>query len=95
VVSLLILPPTELRDSAREKGSKSFETFSKACRSLSACPVTYPRPRDLVVLQGIGPKIASVLETRYLKYCQENGLPLPGSPESESDPSCSRWGRYS
>lgn len=76
----------ELRDAAREKGMKSAEAYSKACRSLSLCPVTYHRPRELTVLQGIGAKTAQILEVKWATYCKDNGLPSPGeiSPTSKS-----------
>ncbi|KAL7424025.1 Crossover junction endonuclease mus81 [Cryptotrichosporon argae] len=69
----------QLRDDAREKGMRSAETFHKACKSLAACPVAYERPRDLVCLQGIGPKIVGILEQRYKTYCEDNGLPVPSA----------------
>ena len=73
----------ELRDKAREKGTKAAETYTKACNSLERCPVSYPRPRDLICLAGIGPKTVSILEVKWKKHCEENGLSLPGTPESE------------
>lgn len=78
------LTSIELRDQARDRGIKSAEAYAKACRSLSVCPVTYHRPRDLTVLQGIGDKTAQILEVKWAAYCKENGLPLPGevSPKS-------------
>jgi hypothetical protein len=75
--------PPELRDQAREKGTKAYEVYSKAARSLNACPVTYDRPRDLVCLVGIGPKTVSILEGKWKKHCEENGLPPPGTPPSQ------------
>ncbi|RXK41085.1 hypothetical protein M231_01716 [Tremella mesenterica] len=70
-----------MRDEARSKNLKSGETFAKGCKSLASCPITYPRPRDLVCLRGIGPKIVSVLEKRWKVHCEENGLALPGTPQ--------------
>lgn len=70
----------ELRDAAREKGSKAYESYSKAARSVQQCPITYARPRDLVVLAGIGEKTANILESKWKKHCEENGLPPPAEP---------------
>ncbi|WWD16092.1 hypothetical protein CI109_100517 [Kwoniella shandongensis] len=64
----------ELRDAAREKGMKSAEGYSKACKSLQNCPVTYSRPRDLVVLQHIGEKTVAILEKKWKVHCEENGI---------------------
>lgn len=74
----------ELRDAAREKGTKAYDVYAKAARSLIACPVTYARPRDLVCLVGIGPKTVSILEGKWKTHCEENGLPPPGTPPSGS-----------
>ncbi|ORY28258.1 hypothetical protein BCR39DRAFT_496331 [Naematelia encephala] len=72
----------ELRDQARERGTKAYESYSKAARSLASCPVKYDRPRELVCLAGIGPKTVGILETKFRKYCLDQGLPIPGeSPE--------------
>lgn len=73
----------EIRDAAREKGSKSAETYSKACRSLELCPVTYGRPRDLAVLAHIGEKTIAQLENRWIEYRKIKGLDVPAEPESE------------
>lgn len=73
----------ELRDKAREKGTKAAETYTKACNSLERCPVSYPRPRDLICLTGIGVKTVGILEFKWKKHCEENGLSVPGSPEGE------------
>ena len=72
----------ELRDEARSKNMKSAETYMKACRSLAACPVKYERPRDLVCLQGIGPKIVAVLEKKWKGWCEENGVEVAKTPAS-------------
>ncbi|KIR54232.1 crossover junction endonuclease MUS81 [Cryptococcus gattii Ru294] len=71
----------EIRDAAREKGSKSAETYSKACRSLELCPVTYGRPRDLAVLAHIGEKTIAQLENRWIEYRKIKGLDVPAEPE--------------
>lgn len=73
----------EIRDAAREKGSKSAETYSKACRSLEFCPVTYDRPRDLAILAHIGEKTIAQLENRWIEYRKSNDLDVPAEPESE------------
>ncbi|KAL1411098.1 Crossover junction endonuclease mus81 [Vanrija albida] len=70
----------ELRDAAREKGLKTSDVYSKACRSLAACPVPYDRPRELAQLQGIGPKTVALLEARLKKHCEETGALYPASP---------------
>ncbi|WVO14012.1 hypothetical protein L204_101637 [Cryptococcus depauperatus] len=62
----------EIRDAAREKGSRSAESYHKACRSLEVCPVTYQHPRDLVVLAHIGIKTISMLEKRWIEWRKEN-----------------------
>ncbi|WVF72028.1 hypothetical protein IAT40_006840 [Kwoniella sp. CBS 6097] len=64
----------ELRDTAREKNLKSGEGYAKACRSLQNCPVTYNRPRELVVLQHIGEKTVAILEKKWKAWAEENGL---------------------
>ncbi|WWC69301.1 uncharacterized protein I206_103239 [Kwoniella pini CBS 10737] len=64
----------ELRDAAREKNMKSAEGYNKACRSLQNCPVTYSRPRDLVVLQHIGEKTVAILEKKWKVYCEDNNI---------------------
>ncbi|OCF44157.1 hypothetical protein I317_01949 [Kwoniella heveanensis CBS 569] len=64
----------ELRDAAREKNLKSGEGYAKACRSLQNCPVTYNRPRELVVLQHIGEKTVAILEKKWKAWAEENGL---------------------
>ncbi|WRT67289.1 uncharacterized protein IL334_004256 [Kwoniella shivajii] len=64
----------ELRDAAREKNMKSAEGYGKACRSLQNCPVTYSRPRELVVLQHIGEKTVAILEKKWKTYCEENNI---------------------
>ncbi|ORX33412.1 hypothetical protein BD324DRAFT_639692 [Kockovaella imperatae] len=71
----------ELRDAARDKGTKAAESYGKAARSVSSCPTPFTRPRDLIVLQGVGPKIVHILEGKWRTYCEENGLPAPGTPE--------------
>lgn len=76
----------ELRDKARERGTKAAETYQKACNSLERCPVSYPRPRDLVCLNGIGPKTVGILEAKWKKHCEENELPLSVSLDNESFP---------
>lgn len=72
----------ELRDAAREKGTKMYDVWAKACRSLAACPISYVRPRELTCLANIGPKTASILESKWLKHCEENGLPVESTPQS-------------
>jgi crossover junction endonuclease MUS81 len=72
-----------MRDAAKEKGTKLAEVYHKACKSLQACPVTYDRPRDLVVLAGIGPKTVGILEVRWRKHCEENGIEIAPDVESE------------
>ncbi|WWC60941.1 uncharacterized protein I303_103517 [Kwoniella dejecticola CBS 10117] len=91
----------ELRDAAREKNLKSAEGYGKACRSLQNCPVTYSRPRDLVVLQHIGEKTVAILEKKWKVYCEENDIVIespvkqnkgkskPSSSDEESDTSAS------
>lgn len=74
----------EIRDAAREKGSKSAETYSKACRSLEFCPVTYDRPRDLAILAHIGEKTIAQLENRWIEYRKSHGLDVPAEPEKLS-----------
>ncbi|WVQ98892.1 hypothetical protein IAU59_006023 [Kwoniella sp. CBS 9459] len=64
----------ELRDAAREKNLKSGEVYAKACRSLQNCPVTYNRPRELVVLQHIGEKTVSILEKKWKAWAEDNGI---------------------
>ncbi|ODO10868.1 hypothetical protein I350_01467 [Cryptococcus amylolentus CBS 6273] len=71
----------EIRDAAREKGSKSAETYSWACKSIALCPVTYARPRDLVCLKSVGDKTVSQLEKRWAEYCKANGKEVPPEPE--------------
>lgn len=80
---LTLLTPSELRDQAREKGIKVADVYNKGCRSLAACPVAYARPRELVQLQGIGPKTVAILEKRLQAHCKETGMAMPESPESE------------
>lgn len=75
----------ELRDSAREKGLKTADVYQKGCRSLAACPIAYDRPRQLVQLQGIGPKTVEILEKKLKAHCEANDLPMPVSPPSELD----------
>jgi crossover junction endonuclease MUS81 len=70
----------DLRDQARDKGLKIADVYAKGCRSLAACPVAYERPRDLVQLQGIGPKTVGMLETRLKAHCEETGGVYPASP---------------
>ena len=73
----------ELRDAAREKGLRTADVYAKGCRSLAACPIAYARPRELVQLQGIGPKTVAILETRLKAHCEANGTALPPSPPRE------------
>ncbi len=77
-----VLTLSELREQARERGSKLAEVYTKASHSLERCPVSYPRPRDLICLAGIGPKTVGILEVKWKKHCEENGLPLIESPDS-------------
>ncbi|WVQ71821.1 hypothetical protein IAR50_001363 [Cryptococcus sp. DSM 104548] len=71
----------EIRDAALEKGSKSAETYHRACKSIAACPVTYARPRDLVVLRSVGDKTVSQLEKRWAEHCKATGQEIPAEPE--------------
>ncbi|WVR05462.1 hypothetical protein IAU60_002478 [Kwoniella sp. DSM 27419] len=73
----------ELRDAAKEKNLKSAESYTKACKSLQNCPITYNRPRELVVLQGIGEKTVAILEKKWKAWCEENGV-VEESPSAES-----------
>lgn len=54
--------------------------YAKGCRSLAACPIVYSRPRDLIQLQGIGPKTVNILERRLKAHCEQTGEPYPISP---------------
>lgn len=74
---------TELRDGARERGLKMADVYTKACRSLAACPVSYERPRELAQLKGIGPKTVAILEKRLRTHCEESGEAYPVTPRSE------------
>ncbi|KAK8869647.1 hypothetical protein IAR55_000215 [Kwoniella newhampshirensis] len=74
----------ELRDAAREKGMKSAEGYSKACKSLLNCPVTYTRPRELVVLQHIGEKTVGILEKKWKIHCEENGIVVESPVRSKA-----------
>lgn len=75
---------SELRDDARQKGLKTATMYSKGCRSLAACPIVYSRPRDLIQLQGIGPKTVSILEKRLKAHCEQTGESYPTSPPRPS-----------
>ncbi|WWC89882.1 uncharacterized protein L201_004810 [Kwoniella dendrophila CBS 6074] len=79
----------ELRDAAREKNMKSAEGYGKACRSLQNCPVTYTRPRELVVLQHIGEKTVAILEKKWKTYCEENNIVME-SPAKKKNKGKSR-----
>lgn len=70
----------EMRDKAQEKGHKIADVYKKGCRSLAACPVRYERPRDLVQLQGIGPKTVALLDSRLRAHCKETGEAYPETP---------------
>ncbi|WVW82918.1 hypothetical protein I302_104932 [Kwoniella bestiolae CBS 10118] len=74
----------ELRDAAREKNMKSAEGYNKACRSLQNCPVTYSRPRELVVLQHIGEKTVAILEKKWKVYCEENNIVVESPAKSRN-----------
>lgn len=60
--------------------------YAKGCRSLAACPISYSRPRDLIQLQGIGPKTVSILERRLKVHCEQTGEPYPASPARPAPP---------
>ncbi|KAK6903081.1 hypothetical protein I203_108343 [Kwoniella mangroviensis CBS 8507] len=74
----------ELRDAAREKNMKSAEGYNKACRSLQNCPVTYTRPRELVVLQHIGEKTVAILEKKWKTYCEENDIVMESPAKTKN-----------
>ncbi|KAI8340249.1 hypothetical protein BC941DRAFT_419916 [Chlamydoabsidia padenii] len=67
----------EWMEEAKALQSKSYYTFKKAFDSLSACPMTFQHPSEAQQLDGIGPKLAIRLEKRMIKYCEDNGLPVP------------------
>ena len=76
----------ELRDRARETGSKAYDSYAKATRSISSCPVVYNHPRELMALAGVGVKTVQILETKWKKHCEENGIPIQSTPPSTSFP---------
>ncbi|KAN0062559.1 Crossover junction endonuclease mus81 [Thecaphora frezii] len=68
------------RDEAQARGSKAAQTYHKAYKSLSACPIPFQHPCQTTQLVGIGPTIASRLEQELRKWCDENGEAMPERP---------------
>lgn len=83
------------RDDAQAKGSKAAQTYQKAYRSLSACPIPFQHPCQTTQLVGIGPMIAKRLEQDLQKWCQENGETMPERPEAPQPASKSRASKSS
>ncbi|PWN51175.1 hypothetical protein IE53DRAFT_386468 [Violaceomyces palustris] len=69
------------RDEAQGRGSKAAQTYNKAHRSLSACPIPFQHPSQTVQLVGIGPTIAKRLTDELERWCKQNGQPMPQRPE--------------
>lgn len=42
-------------------------------------PTPFHHPREAMVLEGIGEVIAKKIEDRLARYCEEEGIPMPGN----------------
>ncbi|KAG1132307.1 hypothetical protein G6F42_002479 [Rhizopus arrhizus] len=67
----------EWMNDAQAMQSKSYYTYKKAYESLCRCPVTFEHPSLVENLEGIGKVMAERLTCKMIKYCQENGMPMP------------------
>ncbi|KAK3840630.1 MAG: hypothetical protein JOS17DRAFT_678281 [Linnemannia elongata] len=69
----------EWMDIAQSHGNKSYHTFRKAAESMAKYPTPFHHPREAMVLEGIGEVIAKKIEDRLARYCEEEGIPMPGN----------------
>ncbi|KAG1459667.1 hypothetical protein G6F55_004625 [Rhizopus delemar] len=67
----------EWMNDAQAMQSKSYYTYKKAYESLCRCPVAFEHPSLVENLEGIGKVMAERLTCKMIKYCQENGMPVP------------------
>ncbi|WVQ78586.1 hypothetical protein IAT38_000672 [Cryptococcus sp. DSM 104549] len=77
----------ELRDEARERGTKSAEAYGKAHRAIAACPTTFDHPRELIQLTNVGDRTVQLLEKKWKVWLGEQGVDpesiLPPAPKGK------------
>ncbi|KAJ6473290.1 hypothetical protein C8R45DRAFT_1077943 [Mycena sanguinolenta] len=68
----------------RKRGGPPRPTgYENALRSIEACTTKYAHPRELLVLNGVGPTCVERLTEKLEEYCARKGIPMPEFKKKE------------
>ncbi|KAG0246494.1 Crossover junction endonuclease mus81 [Mortierella sp. GBA43] len=73
----------EWMEEARDtRCTQVYYAYRKAYESMAKYPARLDHPLEAINLTGIGEKMASKLEKRWIEYCKDNDIPMPPRPNA-------------
>ncbi|KAJ7755221.1 hypothetical protein B0H16DRAFT_732072 [Mycena metata] len=71
------------KDYRKRGGPPRATGYENALRSIAACTTKYAHPKELLVLDGVGPTCVQRLTERLEDHCARKGIPMPESKKKE------------
>ncbi|KAJ7031118.1 hypothetical protein C8F04DRAFT_1236167 [Mycena alexandri] len=71
------------KDYRKRGGPPRATGYENALRSIAACTTKYAHPKELLVLDGVGPTCVQRLTERLEDHCARKGIPMPEFKKKE------------
>ncbi|KAJ7174405.1 hypothetical protein C8R46DRAFT_89554 [Mycena filopes] len=71
------------KDYRKRGGPPRATGYENALRSIAACTTKYAHPKELLVLDGVGPTCVQRLTDKLEDHCARKGLPMPEFKKKE------------
>ncbi|KAF8146488.1 hypothetical protein K438DRAFT_1990599 [Mycena galopus ATCC 62051] len=78
------------KDYRKRGGPPRATGYENALRSIAACTTKYAHPREMLVLNGVGPTCVERLEEKLEEHCARKGIPMPEFKKKERG-GAARW----